>query len=201
MVPSRIRGTVVAGALALAFAALPSRAAAQPAAAHPRTVFQYAVKIVCGTVSTFEGAEPGHVSGRYLTAINVHNPTAGTVSFSKHLSLALPFQKAGPRAPFDSGTLELDQSLQIECREMMQKLTPAGFLGDCLATDLICTIEGFLIIRSPVELDVVAVYTAANRGVPGTFFSSGDVTTMQVQAVEPRKIQLTALTPIPGSDR
>jgi hypothetical protein len=113
----------------------------------------------------------------------------------------LPFQKPGPRAPLGTGTLANDESLQIECREMMTSLTPPGFLGDCLATDLVCTIEGFLIIRSPVELDVVAVYTAANRGVPGTFFGSGDVTTMQVEVVQPRRMRLTAVAPVPGPSR
>lgn len=198
---SRIVRFVIVASLGIAISGVPAPAAAQGTAAAPGTVFyQYAVKIVCGTVSTFEGAELGHVSGRYQTAINVHNPSLEAVTFSKHLSIALPFQKAGPRAPLHTGTLANDESLQIECREIMANLVPSGFLGDCLATDLICTVEGFLIIRSPVELDVVAVYTAANRGVPGTFFSSGDVTAMHVEVVQPRKLRSVIIAPIPGRD-
>ena len=189
---SVVRFAILAS-LAVALSAVPAPAAAQ-AAANP-IIYQYAVKVVCGTVSTFEGAEIGYVSGRYQTAINVHNPSGETITFDKHLSIALPFQKAGPRAPRRIGTLATDESLQIECREIMSSLVPAGFLGDCLATNLICTVEGFLIIRSLVELDVVAVYTAANRGVPGTFFGSGDVTTMQVQVVQPRKMRLQVTVP------
>jgi hypothetical protein len=174
--------------LGVACIAAPAPAAAQATVDRPAPFFEYAVKVVCGTVSTFEGAELGHVSGRYQTAINVHNPARETITFGKHLSIALPFQKAGPRGPGRGGTLDPDESLQVECREMMTTLTPQGFLGDCLATDLICIVEGFLIIRSPVELDVVAVYTAAPRGVPGSFFSSGDVSTMHVEIIHPRKM-------------
>jgi hypothetical protein len=206
MKPARISHIpilMVAASLGLGFLAVPAPAAAQATVATRGSFYQYAVKVVCGTVSTFEGAELGHVSGRYQTAINVHNPAGATINFGKHLSIALPFQKAGPRGPFAGGTLAADESLQIECRELMTSLTPGGFLGDCLATDLICIVEGFLIIRSPGELDVVAVYTAAPRGVPGTYYGSGDVSTMHIEVVQPRKMPAAhiGISTAPPSDR
>jgi hypothetical protein len=200
-IPRLVCFATVALTVALTAALAAGRPAAQATVGRPTTLYQYAVKVLCGTVSTFEGAELGHVSGRYQTAINVHNPEAETVIFSKRLSIALPFQQPGPHGKFDNGKLAADDSLQIECREIMTELTPAGFLGDCLATDLICIVEGFLIIRSPVELDVVAVYTAANRSVPNTFFGSGDVTTMEVEVVQPRKVSTLSLTTAPDTNR
>jgi len=56
--------------------------------------------------------------------------------------------------------------------------------------------KGFLVIRSPAELDVVAVYTARSL--------VGHVSSIHVQVAQPREVRLPILTltpPAPGEPR
>ncbi len=64
-------------------------------AAEVDTTFQYAVKFVCGK-SEGKIVAPG----KYLTAINVHNPTEKKIGFRKKFAIALPHEKPGPVSKF-----------------------------------------------------------------------------------------------------
>jgi hypothetical protein len=109
--------------------------------------FQYAAKFVCGK-SDGEALAPGV----YFTAINVHNPTARDVTFRK--KFALPGrepEKSGntPKKPV-SADLRPDAALEIDCPDIREHTgVDEVFL------------KGFVVLESDVELDVVAVYTAA----------------------------------------
>ena len=107
--------------------------------------FQYAVKFVCGRAD-------GEVlaRGEYLTAVNVHNPTNKDIEFRKKFAIALPRQRPGPVSEFTSTRLGPDEALEIDCPDIRER---TGVETDFL--------KGFVIIESNVELDVVAVYTAA----------------------------------------
>jgi hypothetical protein len=112
-------------------------------------LFQYAVKFICGT-SQGDVVAPGV----YYTAINVHNPTNTEVGFRKKFAVALPNERsARPTGWFDA-RLGPDGALEIDCPDIVRHLHQADMQGEFF--------KGFAVIQSKVELDVVAVYTAAS---------------------------------------
>ena len=120
--------------------------------------FEYAVKFVCGR-SAATGAASGVVApGPYFTAVNIHNPSLRqSVTFRHKLVAAFPNLKPGPivwRAP---ATLRPDEAAEIDCAEILRSFVnqnrPPAFL------------KGFVVLLSPIELDVVAVYTAGQPTV------------------------------------
>ena len=138
--------------------------------------FQYAIKFVCGK-------SDGRVlaPGTYWTAINVHNPGAGPVVFQKKFAIALPNEKAGPVSQFFRALLNPDEALEID-REDIFRHAP-------LQADFL---KGFVVIESDIELDIVAVYTAAA--------TDGQVTTLDLERVSPRRLEvgLPDLVPVPN---
>ncbi len=127
------------------------------------TVLQYAVKFVCGR-SAGEVVAPGV----YWTAINVHNPTDTDIGFRKKVAIALPRETAGPVSRFTDAKLGPDEVLEIDCEDIRR-------LADSPA-DLV---KGFVVIESKVELDVVAVYTAAG--------ATDRIETLHTERVAPRR--------------
>jgi hypothetical protein len=131
------------------------------------TLFQYAVKVVCGTADAKVRAV---APGEYWTAINVHNPNAKPVPFKKKLAIALPREHPGPVSKWFEAKLGADEAFEIDrddiFKELAAELKPDKF------------IKGFVVILSPAELDVVAVYTAGKEYVA----------TMHMERVPPRKI-------------
>lgn len=142
-------------------------------------VFQYAVKFVCGKADG-EILAPG----RYWTAINVHNPTERTISFRKKVAVALPAEEPGPVSQFFDAKLGPDEAFEIDCRDIRQH---SEYGADFM--------KGFVVIVSSVELDVVAVYTAAGRGDEG-------VETFHTERVPARQIRLELpdLVPVPDEN-
>jgi len=127
-----------------------------------RVVFQYAVKFVCG-----KSDGQVVVPGLYCTAINVHNPTYESVRFAVKAAIALPGLRPGPVSGFREALLGPDEALEIDCPDVRELLrVDADFL------------KGFVVIESEVELDVVAVYTAAGR--------DGQVSTLHTERVPAR---------------
>ena len=121
--------------------------------------FEYAVKFVCG-----RPVLPVVAPGEYFTAINVHNPSPRPVAFRKKIAVALPGEKAGKISPFFQAELKSDEALEIDCQDILRHAEQAGFL------------KGFVVLQTPTELDVVAVYTAGHPLVE----------TMEVEHVTPR---------------
>lgn len=110
-----------------------------------KTMYEYAVKFICG-----EPDVPVVAPGHYYTAINVHNPISDTVKFRKKVAVALPGEKAGPVSRFYDAALKYDEAMEIDCPDILKHAdVEEGFL------------KGFVVIQSPSELDVVAVYTTA----------------------------------------
>jgi len=121
--------------------------------------FEYAVKFVCGSPEV-----PVVAPGQYFTAINVHNPSPRPVYFRKKVAVALPSEKAGRVSKFFEAQLKSDEALEIDCQDILRHADQGGFL------------KGFVVIESPLELDVVAVYTAGHP----------QVETMEVEHITPR---------------
>ncbi len=127
-------------------------------------LFQYAVKVVCG-----KSDGKVVVPGTYLTAINVHNPDEKPVAFRKKFAMALPGQKPGPVSKFFKGKLGPDEALEIDCPDILELV---GSRQEFF--------KGFVIIESPAELDVVAVYTAAG--------ANGQVESLHMEPVSHRRL-------------
>jgi hypothetical protein len=135
-------------------------------------VFQYAAKVV-------EGRSDGDVvsPGEYWTAVNIHNPTHHTVKFRYKVAVALP-RKPGPVTDFHSLRLRTDEALEID-RETILKLVDERF------------VKGFVVIESPVELDVVALYTAT---------PAEGVETIHTERVPARRVEIRLPDLIPSPD-
>jgi len=134
--------------------------------------YEYAAKYVCGKSG---GEAPfNFAAGVYYTSINVHADRE--TPFEKTITVSLPDEKPGRiTKPIKSG-LPNDSSLQIDCANIYTHLktenipTPPGQ-----------PTEGFVIIRSKAELDVVGVYTAMG--------ADSLVSTMHMDRVPVKRLQ------------
>lgn len=117
------------------------------------TEFQYAVKIVCGQVVAQENLPTPVVPGQYSTATNIHNPTkCEDIVFRWKLAVANPGEPGPVLAYSRPITLRPDQAIEIDCEQVMRAFAPQPRPR---------FVKGFLVIESPSELDVVAVYTGS----------------------------------------
>ena len=122
---------------------------------------QYAVKFICGKPNA-----PVVAPGVYFTAINVHNPGDKAVAFRKKIAVALPGEKVGKVSKFFAAKLGPDEVMEIDCPDILKHAEARGFL------------KGFVVIETPSDLDVVAVYTAAG--------ATGQVETLFIERVAAR---------------
>jgi len=136
-----------------------------------QVMFQYAAKFVCGK-SAGEVVAPGV----YFTAVNVHNPTDTKVRFRVKIAVAWPGLKPGPVSEFHEAKLGPDEALEIDCPDIFN---PEIFKFPEPQADFL---KGFVVVESEVELDVVVVYTAADR--------DGQVETLHTERVPPRRWQV-----------
>jgi hypothetical protein len=117
--------------------------------------FQYSVKAVC----TFRGEDPNLGSGRYNTAINVHNPRSRSVTFKRKAVVAVSeSDNEAPDSAFKEVTLKSDHAVEIACNDILSSFCPIN--GEVCVE--LAFFRGFVVIKSPVKLDVIAVYTASS---------------------------------------
>jgi hypothetical protein len=157
------RGTAAIAAAMLAGA---------PAAAQSGGRYEYAVKYVCG--ANFRPIlSSAAAPGAYYTAINVHNPSAEAVPFVYKVALA-PLNAPGGHTPLVSPyRLGEDGATDVDCLLITRALDAASIPHGPFWT-------GFFVIQSPVELDVVAVYTSAAT-------RTGPVNSIQTERVPVRR--------------
>jgi uncharacterized repeat protein (TIGR01451 family) len=110
--------------------------------------YEYAAKFVCGIQSDAE--DPRLAEGRYRTTTNIHNPNDEETHFFKKLAFTFPpkEQRPGALVPIRIHRLAYDAALKVDCgeiRRLHQTNTPY--------------VEGYLVVQSPLPLDVDAVYT------------------------------------------
>jgi len=157
--------------------------------------FSYAAKFVCGSqAATAESppAEPPVQPGNYSTVINLHNPSATTVSIQKKIVLAAPetSPKTVPIAPtkrFQDSLLS-DHGMSIDCTEIVNLLKQNG------TAPTASFIDGWLVVDSfsarltgggppvPAPLDVIEVTTTASG-------ESSTVNSHEVTIVPGRQLQ------------
>jgi hypothetical protein len=139
-------------------------------AGRSRAMLVYAAKFVLGTMPQPSQPAEGPVEpGSYSTVINIHNPSPSqSVTFIKKAVLLFSENEAVkegfeiPQAPSErrEAQLEPDYGMQIDGPDIRQvllsgKVVPAPVF-----------IEGWVVIESPLPLDVVGVYTV--RAPDGT---------------------------------
>jgi hypothetical protein len=157
-------------------------ASADVAEAVAPAAFQYAVKFICG-----KSAGNLLARGTYHTAINVHNPWPRAVKFRKRIAIACPLERPGEVTRFFGAALGKYEALEIDCQDIYRHTRDIHICGRRAAPFR----KGFVVIESDVELDIVAVYTAADV--------FGRVTTMDIERVPPRCLEVGQpdLVPVP----
>ena len=134
-----------------------------PASAQVPFAYEYAVKVMCGGLAA--RADAPLAGGRYYTAVNVHNP--GNRDDLRRKVAVANRGEAGRVSNFEMMRLGPDEALEIDCALITRQ---AG-------TDWV---QGFLVIQSTRELDIVAVYAVAAR--------DNIVTTLETERVPPRRM-------------
>ncbi|MEA2898685.1 MAG: hypothetical protein QOJ84_4300 [Bradyrhizobium sp.] len=162
--------TLIAAALLVAVSS-------SPADAQIKTSVQYAVKTLC-TLFGDIGFGDAMAPGRYRTLINIHNPTEKKIEVARKFALAgKPGDPLGSFSvtPYKAFTLGPDQAVAYNCFDVANFFCPIN--GICVD---FTAIDGFLVINSAEELDVVAVYSGNPKG--------GEVSTLDTETVAARKI-------------
>lgn len=133
--------------------------------------YEYAAKYLCGSQDNPE--DPRLVPGTYRTTVNVHNPNDERVTFFKKIALTYPPEKQRPGrvVPIGLDELEYDEALKADCSEAQRLIRQAGY------------VEGYLIVQSPLSLDVDAVYTTQISGRDGT----GIATSIDIEEISERE--------------
>jgi hypothetical protein len=192
----RTRRVVLASsALALLVSAGLADAQPAPPAPIPLQRWNYAVKFVCGLQRPVQ--EPGETivkPGNYATEINIFNPFNVEDPIRKRVILLVDFGKPIGREPEQQGPTGFDRILLKPSAATMDdcnRLWTLTHPGAALPIPMPLTI-GFLVLDSPRELDIDAVYTAAVSGFPGTVPTGISI---DVERVPGRRLPL--LTPVP----
>lgn len=135
--------------------------------------FSYAAKFVCGDMKLDGTLRPPKETpvkpGNYATAINVHNPHNLDVPILKKAVLALVEPNQGVPGQIRDFRLRPDGAFEIDCPDIINLLGGQANLPNF--------IKGFVVIYSPLELDVVGVYTAGSRAI---------VNSIDVEEIRPR---------------
>jgi Uncharacterized conserved protein len=147
--------------------------------------FQYAAAFICGNSQAQRAAR-----GTYATNIDVHNPFIGTVSFRKKLVFQFREGESSTIKPFTDIQLPGDGTLNFSCREIALEV-----LGKNDEEHRRVFVEGFVVIESRTELDVVALYTAGNSRLP----TQHQAVAISLERVPVRRLALPDLVPIPDA--
>src|SRR5690606_14104471 len=144
-----------------------------------RTEYQYSAKVVCSLLQPHQDGTLAR--GIYRTTVNIHNPTNKKISIAAKVALATQFgSEPGPFdvTPFKGAELQPDGAVGINCFDIASYFCPID--GVCVDYAFL---EGFLVVKRAVPLDVVSVYTARH--------TESDVESIAVETIPPRKIQDT----------
>lgn len=141
-----------------------------------KTQYQYAAKVVCSLLTAHQDGDLAR--GTYRTAINIHNPTDKKIVVANKVALAVqPGSEPGPFnvTPFRKTTLPPDGAVLFNCGNIASFFCPIN--GVCVD---FAFLDGFLVIKTPVKLDVVGIYTARH--------TDGEVESVDVETVKSKKI-------------
>lgn len=160
--------------IGLGFGSAQAREAGSPSA-QLAAPFQYAIKFVC--VGEVGPKGKAFQRGKYRTVVNIHNPWVQSQPFDKKAVIAR--SEDDPRGRISeivTDVLGPDEALSVDCNDIL------GLFGGVKQP----IGDGFVIVQSRVQLDVVAVYTAKHRGTTPEF----DVETIDVEYIQPTILEL-----------
>lgn len=146
-----------------------------------KTEYQYSAKVACSLLLPHQDGTLAR--GTYRTTVNIHNPTNKQIKIAAKVALATQFgSDPGPFGvtPFKEAVIQPDGAVGVNCFDIAGYFCPID--GVCVD---FAFLEGFLVVKSPVPLDVVGVYTARH--------TEGEVESIDVEAVEPRQIRETVM--------
>jgi hypothetical protein len=129
--------------------------------------WNYSAKFVCGLQVPTQVGEPVVKPGNYATVINIHNYTYGQVEVRKKVIVlnegdqAIREPQSAPPRGFDKITLGPDYATMDDCNRLWVLTHPTGGIPSPMPL-----FEGYLVLISRVDLDVDAVYTAAQYANP-----------------------------------
>ena len=118
--------------------------------------FQYSAQFVCGPNVINPAALFRVLNGVYATSVLIHNPSDKVVRFRKNVARTFPpaAQVGGDVSEPETDRLGPNQALMMDCEEITA-IFPLGPPPDTPPYN-----QGFVVIQSPVELNVQAMYTA-----------------------------------------
>ena len=108
--------------------------------------YQYAVKVIQGVLKVGSKTLPIG-PGIYYTSVNIHNPWRENVKYAVKTAASGYHGKPGDVSPFHLYDLDPDKATEYDSLDFTPN--PPSFL------------EGFFVIESEKELDVIGVYTGA----------------------------------------
>ena len=151
--------------------------------------WSYAAKFVCGQQAPLpQGAtgEPVVKPGNYATDINIHNPSYRLVPFHKKFLVLVENGQAVGAEPnaveprrIITMTLGPDMATMDDCNTVWKYIYPAGVPISRPLT------VGYLVVVSPFDLDIDAVYTAA---APGDVAAPSQSVSIDVERVLGKRI-------------
>jgi hypothetical protein len=137
-----------------------------PVAAQDSLRYEYAVKMICGYPD-----RPAMAPGRYYTAINIHNPGRRGIVLRKKFALTAPSEGSVAPTAFRFNKLGPDYALEVDCtnRDLLEQRF----------------VKGFAVIQSPIQIDVVAVYTGGSV--------TDSLVAIELERVPPRRMEPVAI--------
>lgn len=120
-----------------------------------RPVCQYAVKVLVDLVRTGKSPSPQH-PGKFLTNVNVHNPWYHDLSYTTRLVTSGTRGIAGECSSEKAFTLKPVQATNFDSGYLWWQRHPRSW-----------SFDGFFVIESHEELDVVGVYTTTESSPNG----------------------------------
>jgi hypothetical protein len=168
---------LISGLAIFMLAVLPVQAQLQeisevkPEAQQAGGIFSYAVKFVCGfnrsnlgitSDGQFQTGEATVKIGNYATEVNIFNPNPNGAAVSKKVIFLTKENEPIGREPQFQGPSGFDGIDLPFCTATMDDCNRILEIGNCPPNPgmIPALTIGFLIIESPTELDVTAVYTA-----------------------------------------
>lgn len=172
--------------------AMPAAQAAVPG----QYIWSYAAKFVCGWQQpAAPGAnpqgEPTVKPGNYATDINIHNPNYKQVPMRKKFIITVQNGQALANEPAQveprrivTMTLGADMVTMDDCNNIWKYAFPAGPPAGQMPLTI-----GYVVVLSPVDLDVDVVYTA---NAPGDLATAPTGVSIDVERVAGKRVFLPA---------
>lgn len=143
----------------------------------PQELKQYAVKIIQGVIPDEVGRPHAFGPGLYYTSVNIHNPWDFTVEYKVKVAPSGVNGSASHHSNLTPYRLETDDATEFEASGFRHLLQHYHIPPIPMPHFL----EGYFVIESIYELDVVGVYTGATL--------KNELRALHMEHVSPRTVK------------